>query len=164
MCLWKCKFAKFRLPLCFLEGSQLNFCFSKKFRQIKAGQNNKYDITKKLKSCAVLIWLIFIGHTGSPIRSPLKEKNDTPSVRGRSPIKTTYSSPSKNISSPKSKMSPSKFNSPVRTGTFKVQKKTEETPTTSTSYRTLYEVSQICSSLNFVKDSHYSINYLLFMT
>ena len=37
-------------------------------------------------------------------------------------------------------MSPSKFNSPVRTGTFKVQKKTEETPTTSTSYRTLYEV------------------------
>ena len=37
-------------------------------------------------------------------------------------------------------MSPSKFNSPVRTGTFKVQKKTEETPSTSTSYRTLYEV------------------------
>ena len=84
--------------------------------------------------------MIFIGHTGSPIRSPLKEKNDTPSVRGRSPIKTTYSSPSKITSSPRSKMSPSKFNSPVRTGTFKVQKKTEETPTTSTSYRTLYEV------------------------
>ena len=83
---------------------------------------------------------ILIGHTGSPIRSPLKEKNDTPSVRGRSPIKTTYSSPSKITSSPRSKMSPSKFNSPVRTGTFKVQKKTEETPTTSTSYRTLYEV------------------------
>ena len=51
-------------------------------------------------------------------------------------------------------MSPSKFNSPVRTGTFKVQKKTEETPTTSTSYRTLYEVI-------FVKGSHYSINYLV---
>ena len=51
-------------------------------------------------------------------------------------------------------MSPSKFNSPVRTGTFKVQKKTEETPSTSTSYRTLYEVI-------FVKGSHYSINYLV---
>ena len=140
MCLWKCKFAKFRLPLCFLEGSQLNFCFSKEIRQMEPGQNT-YDIYyKNLKSWEALIWLIFIGHTGSPIRSPLKEKNDTPSVRGRSPIKTTYSSPSKNISSPKSKMSPSKFNSPVRTGTFKVQKKTEETPTTSTSYRTLYEV------------------------
>ena len=51
-------------------------------------------------------------------------------------------------------MSPSKFNSPVRTGTFKVQKKTEETPSTSTSYRTLYEVI-------FFKGSHYSINYLV---
>ena len=84
-----------------------------------------------------------LGEATRPIRSPLREKNvsinDTPSTRGRSPIKTTYSSPTKVTLSPR-KMSPSKLNSPIRTGTFKVQKKTEETPSTSTNYRRVYEV------------------------
>merc|ERR1712018_288187 len=75
-----------------------------------------------------------IGEPERPIRSPLKEKNDTPSVRGRSPIKTTYSSPSKIA-----KTSPSKVQSPIRTGTFKIEKKTEVIPSTSTSIHRVYE-------------------------
>ena len=48
------KGANFHQPL-FLEGSQLNY-FLKKIRQIKAGQNDKYDITKPgIRSCAGLI-------------------------------------------------------------------------------------------------------------
>ena len=64
----------------------------------------------------------------------MKEKNDTPSIRGRSPIKTTYSSPSKIA-----KTSPSKLQSPIRSGTFRIEKKNEEIPSTSTSIHRIYE-------------------------
>ena len=79
--------------------------------------------------------MLLSGEPGRPIRSPLREKNDTPSVRGRSPIKTTYSSPSKMAKT----VSPSKLQSPIRTGTFKIEKKIEEIPSTSTSVHRIYE-------------------------
>jgi hypothetical protein len=37
----------------FLEGSQLNFSSPKKFRQMRAGQNNKYDIVHTKKASSV---------------------------------------------------------------------------------------------------------------
>ena len=63
---------------------------------------------------------------------------DAPISRGRSPIKTTYSSPSK-ISSPS--YSPSKVRSPIRTGTFKVSKTVanSDNPTSTTSFSRVYE-------------------------
>jgi hypothetical protein len=40
------KRANFHQPLYFLESSQRKFSSPKEIRQMKAGQNNKYDITK----------------------------------------------------------------------------------------------------------------------
>ena len=83
--------------------------------------------------------LSFEGETGRPIRSPLREKNvafnDTPLSRGRSPIKTTYNSPSKSAFS----TSPGKVRSPIRTNTFTVQKSNGETPSSVSSYSRVFE-------------------------
>ena len=68
----------------------------------------------------------------------MREKNfvsgQTSPLRSRSPIKTTYSSPSKSqlISSP------NKARTPTRTGTFKVNRN-EESPSKSTKFSRVYE-------------------------
>ena len=69
----------------------------------------------------------------------MREKNissitETTTIRGRSPIKTTYNSPSKASLS----TSPGKVRSPIRTSTFKVQKN-EDTPSTKSSYSRVYQ-------------------------
>ena len=68
-------------------------------------------------------------------RSPLKDKNSldgqTSPMRSRSPIKTIYSSPSKSSLSVKTQ-------SPIRTGTFKINRK-DESPSKSTAYSRIYE-------------------------
>ena len=81
----------------------------------------------------------FKGVASTPIRSPLREKNfasgQTSPLRSRSPIKTTYtSSPSKITSSPPI----AKIHTPIRSGTFRINKK-EENPTKSTNFSRIYE-------------------------
>ena len=53
-------------------------------------------------------------------------------MRSRSPIKTTYSSPSKSSLSVKTQ-------SPIRTGTFKINRKDDNSPSKSTAYTRVYE-------------------------
>ena len=52
-CLWKCKFASTTL---FLEAASWIFLLQK-IHQMKAGQNNKYDITKTWSLVQVWFWL-----------------------------------------------------------------------------------------------------------
>merc|ERR1711936_515183 len=72
-------------------------------------------------------------------RSPLKDKNSlegqTSPMRSRSPIKTTYSSPSK------SSLSVKTTQSPIRTGTFKINRREDDSisPSRSTAYTRVYE-------------------------